>query len=201
MPATINGSPTHVLIVHAVVVLLPLSILAAIALVFVPKTRRAFGVLTVAVAFVGCVAVPLAFLSGGKLRQLVPPSPLIDHHVAMAHELLPVAAAFGVSLAVFVGIDVRRRAQFDQLNIAESFVVDRWLADWKHTRHTYRTGIRVAGVLLTILAVLTAVAVVRTGDSGAKAAWSGRFKSSSNTPTGSRPILRKGSLTLPRRYL
>ena len=64
MPATINGSPTHVLIVHAVAVLLPLSILAALVLVCVPATRRAFALVTVGLAFVGCVAVPLAFLSG-----------------------------------------------------------------------------------------------------------------------------------------
>jgi hypothetical protein len=36
MPVTIDGSPTHVLIVHAVVVLLPVAVLASIILVAVP---------------------------------------------------------------------------------------------------------------------------------------------------------------------
>jgi hypothetical protein len=41
MPVLINGSPTHALIVHAVVVLLPLSVLAALVLVVIPASRRA----------------------------------------------------------------------------------------------------------------------------------------------------------------
>jgi hypothetical protein len=175
MPATINGSPTHVLIVHVVVVLLPLSVLAALALVFVPRTRRAFGVMSVAVALVGCLAVPLAFLTGSKLRGLVPPSALISHHVAMAHQLALVAAAFGLALAGFVAVDVRRRAQFDQLNQVEAFVVHRFFVGWTRPRHTYRTATRIAAIVLTALSVLTAIAVVRAGDSGAKAAWSNRI--------------------------
>lgn len=178
MPATINGSPTHVLIVHAVAVLLPLAILASLVLVFVPRTRRAFGLMTVAVTFVGCIAVPAAFLSGGKLRGLVPPSPLIDHHVAMAHQLLPVAAVFGVAVALFVVVDIRRRAPIGELNVVEAYVVDRYLTGWKSQRGRRRLEVRLAAAFLTILSVLTALAVVRTGDSGAKAAWSQRI----NTP-------------------
>jgi hypothetical protein len=178
MPATINGSPTHVLIVHAVAVLLPLAVLAALALVFIPATRRAFGLISVVVAFAGCVAVPLAFLSGGKLRRLVEPSPLIDHHVAMAHQLLPVAAAFGVVLAAFVVVDVMRRARSDRLNVVESSIVDRSFTHWRS-----RTGKglvlvhRSLSVLLVVVSALTAIAVVRAGDSGAKAAWHDRLAS------------------------
>jgi len=175
MPTTVNGSPTHVLIVHAVAVLLPLAILAALALVIVPRTRRAFGVMTVLVAFVGCVAVPLAFLSGSKLRRVLPPSPLISHHVAMAHQLLPAAAAFGLVLALFVLVDIRRRALVDELNVVEAYVVDRFLVTWRRSRRSYRSATRVVGTLLAVVAVVTAVAVVRTGDSGAKAAWSHRL--------------------------
>lgn len=184
MPATINGSPTHVLVVHAVAVLLPLAVLAALALVFVPRSRRAFGLITVAVAFVGCAAVPLAFMSGKKLEGMVPPLPLVSHHVAMAHQLLPAAAAFGLVLALFVGVDIRRRAQFGQLNVVEAYVVDRFFVSWKRPRHTYRRASRFAAALLTVLALLTAVTVVRTGDSGAKAAWSQRIGANAGSRTG-----------------
>jgi hypothetical protein len=176
MPALINGSPTHTLIVHAVVVLLPLSVLAALLLVFVPATRRAFGLVSVAMAFIACLAVPLAFLSGSALRRRVPPSPLIDHHVALAHQLLPVAAVFGLSLAAFVAIDVTRRARWGQLNQLEAVVLARRPTLTRHGSTNTLTGAyRVTAAILVVMSVLTAVAVVRVGDSGAKAVWSHRL--------------------------
>jgi amino acid transporter len=186
MPATINGSPTHVLIVHAVVVLLPLSVVASLVLVFVPGSRRAFGLLAVLVAFLGCLAVPMAFLSGSALRHRLPPSPLIDHHVALAHQLLPVAAVFGLSLAAFVAVDIVRRGREGQLNQVEHAALSRRPGLLRHgssraVRATYRT----TAVLLVVMSVLTAVAVVRVGDSGAKAAWSHRLVSSPTEGTGS----------------
>ena len=118
MPATINGSPTHVLIVHAVAVLLPMSVLAALVLVFVPASRRAFGLVTVALGFVGCAAVPLAFVSGKALRRRLPNTALISRHVALAHQLLPVAAVFGLSLAAFVIVDLLCRNRHGDVNQA-----------------------------------------------------------------------------------
>ncbi len=182
MPALINGSPTHALIVHAVVVLLPLSVLAALMLVLLPATRRAFGLATVALAFVACLAVPLAFLSGSALRRRVPPSPLIDHHVAIAHQLLPVAAVFGLSLAAFVAVDVARRARWGQLNQVETAVLARRPALTRHgSSNTLTVAYRVTATLLVVMSVLTAVAVIRAGDSGAKAVWSNRL---TNAQTG-----------------
>lgn len=175
MPATINGSPTHVLIVHVVAVLLPLSVLGALTLVFVPASRRAFGLATVGIAFVGCVAVPLAFLSGGKLRGMVAPSPLIDHHVNDAHQLLPVAAVFGLVLAGFVAVDVMRRSRQRELNVVERHLLNR-LAMWpESTGRRVSVAHRGLSVLLVLVSVVTAIAVVRAGDSGAQAAWHGRI--------------------------
>jgi hypothetical protein len=180
MPATINGSPTHVLIVHAVAVLLPLSVLGALVLVAVPATRKAFGLATVVVGFVGCVAVPLAFLSGSALRRRVDPSPLIDRHVSLAHQLLPIAAAFGVCLAGFVIIDLMRRARHDELNRVEAAIIHRWPAMRDVVRrHRLYALHRAAAALLVIASVATLVTFVRVGDSGAKAAWSGRLHAAS----------------------
>ncbi len=175
MPTFLDGSPTHPLIVHAVAVLLPLAVLGAIVLVFVPAARRAYGVLTVAIAFVACIAVPLAFASGGALRDRVPPSTLIDQHVSAAHQLLPVAAVFGLVLAGFVVVDILRRERRGDLNRVEAATI---------TRITHGKGIALrrdlarlqqgVAVLLVAASIVTTVAVVRTGDSGAKAAWHGR---------------------------
>jgi hypothetical protein len=176
LPALINGSPTHALVVHAVVVLLPLSVLASLGLVFVPASRRAFALATVVIAFIGCIAIPLSFLSGSALRRRVAPSPLIDHHVALAHQLLVIAAVFGLSLAAFVGADLTRRSRRGQLNQVEAAVVARWpkLLDRPspgalHVLH------RATAVVLVAMSLLTAVAVVRVGDSGAKAVWHDRL--------------------------
>lgn len=179
MPAVINGPPTHALIVHAVVVLLPVSVLAALVLVFVPSSRRAFGLVSVAVAFVACLAVPLAFLSGSELRQRVSPSPLISRHVALAHQLLPIAAIFGVVLAAFVLVDLVRRAEAGDLNQIEAVLVARAPAIIGH----WSSGVvvvvsRAVSVVLVVISIATAVAVVRVGDSGAKAVWHGRLSTS-----------------------
>jgi hypothetical protein len=179
MLATINGAPTHVLVVHVVAVLLPMSILAALTLVCVPATRRAFAVVTVAIGFVGCVAVPLAFLSGSALRRRLGPSALISRHVNLAHQLLPVAAAFGLSLAAFVTVDLLRRLRRGDVNRIEEAALLRVPAVRHYSRrHRLLALHRATAVLLVVTALLTGVAVVRAGDSGAQAAWHARLRQS-----------------------
>jgi hypothetical protein len=184
MPVTIHGSPTHLLIVHVVVVLLPLSVLAALVLVAVPATRRAYSLLTLIVAFIACVAVPFAFRSGSELRARLPRTPLISRHVQLAHQLLPLVAAFGVVLAVFVVLDALRRARNGRLNQLESRVVDA-VPSLRGYAETHRlTGAhRTAAALVVVLAVATGVQVYRVGDAGAKAAWAGRLSNSATPPS------------------
>ncbi|HEY5200798.1 MAG TPA: hypothetical protein VIJ31_07785 [Acidothermaceae bacterium] len=184
MPVTIHGSPTHVLIVHVVVVLLPVSVLAALLLVAVSAARRAHSLLTLIVAFIACAAVPFAFRSGSELRARLPRTPLIAIHVQLAHQLLPLAAAFGVALAVFVVVDALRRAHAGQLNVFESRVVDAVPALRRYAGTHRLTGtLRTAAVLVVVLAVATGVQVYRVGDAGAKAAWAGRVSNSATPPS------------------
>jgi zinc transporter ZupT len=182
MPVTINGAPTHVLIVHAVAVLLPMSVLAALLLVFVPATRRSFAVLTVGLGFAGCIAVPLAFLSGSALRHRLGDTALINRHVSDAHQLLPVAAGFGLSLAAFVVVDLLRRYRHEELNRVELATLVRFpkVRDYSR-RHRLLALHRTMAALLVVTALLTAVAVVRAGDSGAQAAWTGRLQPASRS--------------------
>jgi hypothetical protein len=177
MPATINGAPTHVLIVHVVAVLLPFSILAALMLVCVPATRRAFGLVTVAIGLVSCLAVPLAFLSGSALRHRLTDTALINRHVNLAHQLLPVAAVFGLSLAAFVVVDLLRRFRRDDLNRVEAAALLHMpvVRDYSR-RHRLLALHRTTAALLVVASVATGVAVFRAGDSGAQAAWKGRLQ-------------------------
>jgi hypothetical protein len=115
------------------------------------------------------------------LRRRVPPSPLIDRHVALAHDLLPLAAAFGLALAVFVAIDLIARAGDGSLNRVEASAATRWPQLLRQGRtRDLRVATRVSAGLLVVLSVLTAIQVVRVGDAGAKAAWSNRV---SNAPS------------------
>jgi hypothetical protein len=172
-----------VLIVHLVVVLLPLSVLAALILVAVPAARRAYSLITVVVTFVACIAVPFAFLTGSALRSRLPPSPLIARHVQLAHQLLPIVAVFGLGVAAFVVIDALQRARVGELNRFERRAVDaapslRRYAESRHLRAAHRA----TAALVVVLAIATGIQVYRVGDAGAKAAWSGRL-SSSAAPT------------------
>jgi hypothetical protein len=181
LPALINGSPTHALIVHAVVVLLPLSVLASLGLVFVPASRRAFALATVVIAFIGCIAIPLSFWSGSALRHRVPPSPLIDHHVALAHQLLVIAAVFGLSLAGFVVVDLVVRAGRGELNQVEAAAVARRAGLAERLSHRSMVRARqVTAIVLVVMSLLTAIAVARVGDSGAKAVWHDRVSASAS---------------------
>jgi hypothetical protein len=181
MPTTVNGSPTHALIVHVVVVLLPLSILGALALVAIPMARKAFALMTVVVAFVACMAIPLAFLTGHALRSRVVPSPLIATHVTQAHQLALVAAVFGLCLAAFVAVDLLRRFRREDVNRVEAAVLVRFPAVRDYSRrHRLLSAHRLAAALVVVTALLSMVAVVRVGDSGAKAAWHGRLTNSAS---------------------
>jgi len=190
MPVTINGAPTHVLIVHVIVVLLPVAVIGSLILVAVPSARRAFSLLTLLVAFIACCAIPFAFLSGSKLEAHVPSSPLIQRHVQLAHQLLPLAAVFGLVLAAFVMVDLVRRGRIGRLNdIERRFVPSHMASDATTAAPGLTAPYRVCAALLVVLAVLTGIQVYRVGDAGAKAAWSGRI--SNSVPASSTPHLRR----------
>jgi hypothetical protein len=171
-----------------VVVLLPISVLAALLLVAVPATRRAFALLTLLVAFVACLAIPLAFLSGRNLEGRLPPSPLISRHVQLAHQLLPLAAVFGVVLAVFVGVDLLRRADTGHLNeLEERFVPSSGSRSASVNGGRFRAAYRISATLVVVLAILTGVQVYRVGDAGAKASWTGRLSPPASATGQSKP--------------
>ncbi|MDT7751290.1 MAG: hypothetical protein QOD96_4952 [Pseudonocardiales bacterium] len=75
MPVFINGLPVHVLVVHAVVMLVPLAVLGSIAVTFWPAARRRYGPLVVAVTFVATASIPLATSAGKQMRDRLPTPP------------------------------------------------------------------------------------------------------------------------------
>ncbi len=170
MPELIRGLPVHVLLVHAVVVLVPLSALLLVLAAALPAARRRLGVFLPLLA-AGClVLVPATTHAGGQLRALVGSTPLIERHVHLGRQLLPWTLAVLV-LSVVVWWRGRAtgpgRAETGQLQRDRGFARS--------------DGAAVAGglvqgalaVLCLVVAVGTVVQVVRIGESGSKAVWSG----------------------------
>ncbi|NKQ53898.1 hypothetical protein HFP15_13505 [Amycolatopsis sp. K13G38] len=147
MPAFIAGLPLHVLIVHAVVVLVPLSVLATVTIAVWPAARRRFGWIVVGLTAVATICIPLATSSGEDLRDRLASTDLIRQHAHLGDQLLVFVAGLLVVAFALVWFD-RRPVRIKALA-------------------------PILSVLVVALAVVSAVQVVRIGDSGARAAWTG----------------------------
>ncbi|GAA3184332.1 MULTISPECIES: DUF2231 domain-containing protein [Streptomyces] len=167
----INGIPAHVLFVHVVVVLVPLTALALICCAVFPAALRRVGIALPVLALVSLVSVPLTTSAGELLERRVDSDPPVRAHTELGDGLLPWALGlFLVSAAVW------------------------WFL---HRRTAHRTAaaagatgavalpLRVTAVVLSLVVGIGAgVQVVRIGDSGAKAAWHDGFSASAHADRG-----------------
>lgn len=150
----INGLPAHILLVHAVVVLVPLTALATVISAIWPVAARRFGVVLPVLALVTLGSVPLTVEAGEWLEKHVDRDPLVREHAELGDGLLPWALGLFV-LAALVWWAARRSA-------ADASGGSRWSG----------TPVRVAAAVLSLVVAAGAVVdVYRIGDSGAKAAW------------------------------
>lgn len=156
----INGLPAHVLFVHFVVVLVPLTALALVACAAWPGMARRLGVLLPALGLVMLASVPLTTHAGEWLEERVGNDPLVHKHAELGDGLLPWAAGlFVLSVAVWWAA----RSSAHPAGLGGRQGDGAWLAS---------APVRVAAVVLTLaVAAGSVVDVYRIGDSGAKAAW------------------------------
>lgn len=160
----INGLPAHVLLVHAVVILVPLAALLAVLGVLWPAARRRLGFLIPLAALIGAGCVPPATNAGEWLQEHVRETALVERHVAMGDGLLPWAfALFVLSAGVWL---------LDRTDPESRWLPRVLLARW------VRAPI---AVLVIAVAVIATVQVYRIGDSGAKATWDGRVDTRNNS--------------------
>ena len=101
-----NGLPAHVLLVHAVVVLVPLTSLLLVLVAVWPAARRRWASLTAVLAVITLVAVPLTTEAGEWLEHRLPHSDLIETHAELGDTMLPWAV--GLALVALV-VAVRSR--------------------------------------------------------------------------------------------
>ncbi|MGF6822700.1 hypothetical protein M2317_001607 [Microbacterium sp. ZKA21] len=151
----IAGLPLHPLIVHALVVLLPLTALALVLGTFIPAVRRRLGIATPVAALVVLALTPITVAAGEALLTTVGPLPGVEEHAALGRMLLPWAIAlFVVSAAQWGWYRFRPRPEEGKPRSRSDAIV---------------TG------LLAVLAVAAATGsttmVVRIGEAGARAVW------------------------------
>lgn len=142
---TIFGLPTHVLIVHATVVLLPIAVIGAVVLVLRRSVIHRLGWITVLVAGVGTAA---AWVSRGSGEQLASRVGYPQPHVDYGDDLPIHASVFFVLVLVY-------------------WLVARGIPG-NRPRPWWVIVLAVA-VLLGALGVL--VSTIVTGHSGAEATW------------------------------
>ncbi|WP_241981847.1 DUF2231 domain-containing protein [Cryobacterium ruanii] len=161
-----NGLPLHVLIVHAVVIVVPLAALCTLLTAFWPAARRRLGIVTPLVALAAVVLVPLAVQAGEWLQsRLVNVTPLLGAHTSLGTTLLPwVIGLFLLAVLQWVWYRyvVAEGARFSSAVPSRSA----------------RLAVR---IVLNAIAVVSAIGAVVTvaliGESGSRAVWTDLFTS------------------------
>jgi len=152
----IGGLPLHPLIVHAVVVLTPLTVLALLLGTFWPAARRRLGIVTPLAALLVLVLVPVTVAAGLSLASALGPLPAVERHRGFGEMLLPWA----------IGLFVVAAAQWAWFRYF----------DERMRRGSPRAARAVVIVLAAASVVVgagTLVLIVLIGDSGARAVWGG----------------------------
>jgi Ca2+/Na+ antiporter len=139
---TVRGLPTHVLLLHATVVLVPVTCLVTVVVAFWPRIRALAAWPVVALNAVMVVMVWLTAQAGQRLAARLGQNPEIAHHASLGQNLIWFAVGLLVT-SVLVALLHRRGGAL-------------------------RLG---TGLLATVVAVATLTWCFRVGESGATAVW------------------------------
>ncbi|HET6482722.1 MAG TPA: hypothetical protein VFG35_22180 [Actinoplanes sp.] len=173
---TVNGLPAHILLVHAIVVLLPLAALLLVMTAIWPTARRRFaGPNAILSAFV-LVLVPLTTGAGEWLERRVADTALVRQHTELGDTAI--LAALPVALLALVIWWRQREATAP----AEISATGSSPGTTTKRRRIYlapqsTTATRIVMVLAIVIAGFAVFDIYRIGDSGAKAAWTDNFSS------------------------
>lgn len=203
IPTTIDGIPTHPLLVHLVVVLVPLTAVLVCMAAWLPNVARRLGCFVPALAVVTLLAIPVTTDAGEWLERRVKPTPLLSAHTEIADNLLPWSVGVAV-LAIVIwalrspwalrkpgvgGSGTAPRgsvpggpgtapggsgAGVGTVTATETVAAPTRQAGW------LRPVTFVAAALITVAAVGSVVEVYLIGESGAKAVWQGQFDSNAH---------------------
>jgi hypothetical protein len=175
----IDGLPAHVLFVHFVVVLVPLTALAAVVCAVQPRYARRLGPALPLLGLVTLALVPVTTHAGEWLESRVGDNPLVRKHTELGDGLLPWAMGlFLVTLGVWwLGRRSARPAEAAGSGTADGTATG--------ARWTSPTVLRTAAAVLALAVSVGAVVdVYRIGETGAKAAWQDNYDGSASGHRG-----------------
>jgi uncharacterized membrane protein len=162
-----DGLPAHPLLVHVPVVLIPVSVIAAVVLVVKPEWLLRYGIALSVVSIVAMSSIFVTMQAGAALRGDLnlqgEAANLISQHSQAAHYLAVIFVVFTATLIVTFASGRISGGRPTGLALA-----DRPLAP--------RASFTVLRVLLVVLAVAAGYMCFRTGELGARAVWQGRVQ-------------------------
>ena len=184
---TVNGLPAHILLVHAIVVLLPLAALLVLLTAVWPAARQRLAAANAVLSVVVLVLVPITTSAGEWLERRVPQTALLHDHTELGDTAFFYARPVTV-LALLIWW--RHREATTATPTGEPTAGAATLGTAKTIRRrTYlaplsTTVTRVVVVFAAVIAIAAVYGTYRIGDSGAKASWTGNFTSTPSQPEG-----------------
>jgi hypothetical protein len=181
---TVNGLPAHVLLVHAVVVLLPLAAVLLVVTVIWPRMRDRLAGPNALLSLLVVALVPITTSAGEWLEGRVTATALLHEHAELGDGAI-VAALPVAALALVVWW---RNREAGVLRNTDD------VADGTNTitrQRTYlapasRTVTRAVAVVAVVAALYAVYDTYRIGDSGARASWTGNFSTAAQQGPGDR---------------
>lgn len=165
-----SGLPAHPLFVHVPVVLIPVTLVAAIALMARPEWLGRYGIALSIASVIAMSSVFLTMQAGAALSSALDlhgeAAQLISEHSQAAHILAIVYTAF-TALVILT---------FAALRISGGRPTGLAIADRLLSPPAMLTTLR---VLVVVLALIAGFFTFRTGDLGAKAVWAGKLQAAS----------------------
>ena len=159
---TVTGLPVHVLVVHAVLVMVPLAAFGVVVIAAVPRWRERYGPLVLAAVTAGLVLVPVATQSGVKLKDRIDASGVVARQIDRHSDLG--ALVIWPTLVLWV------------LTVA-LVLMSRSASRAVHGGHSVRSarsgrGLTMVAVLAVLAAITAGGIVARVGHLGSTAVWS-----------------------------
>ncbi len=190
---TVGGLPAHILLVHAVVVLVPLTALLVVLVTVWPAARARLTLATGILAVVTLISVPLATDAGEWLERRVTRTALLQTHTQLGDTMLPWAIALAVvALAVLARELLAGRAARPGRDRTETLAegggpgTPRAAIAPSGPDTAQVWGGRSVSVVLAVVALIVAVGsvvtVYRIGESGSRAVWTGQFSQQAQPP-------------------
>ena len=176
--STVHGLPVHVLLVHAVVVLMPLCGVLLVLSAMWPAARRRFAGPNALLALSLLVLIPVTTSAGEWLQGHVGRDPLVQHHA----ELGDTALWFALPLVVLSALVWWRSREIAATSGDLTPPHEAMPGVLRHDRLVLAPRSATVAAVLAVACVAAAGAatwdIYRIGDSGAKAAWHDGFNAS-----------------------